>query len=43
LDKVLAIEKQEERDSIGVPYDEKLAKQVQVKMAEKAKANAAAA
>lgn len=28
LDKVLAIEKQEERDSIGIPYDEKLAKQV---------------
>ena len=42
MDKVLAIEKQEERDSIGIPYDEKLAKQVQTKMAEKAKTQVAA-
>lgn len=37
LDKVLAVEKQQERELIGVPYDEKLAKQVGSKMVEKQK------
>ncbi len=37
MDKVIAVEKQQERELIGVPFDEKLAKQVASKMAEKQK------